>query len=103
MVQTFKCGAWKNRSHEEILAGFSCRYAPRYNKDRAGPQGPKVFLLEIAGYTEGDVIHMSQVLKHAQQTQVPCTEPEEGEDPAGDTEFAPVVPTHFPPIDFTRG
>ena len=45
----FKCGAWKNRSHEEIMAGFCCRYAPRSNKDRAGAQGTKVFLLEISG------------------------------------------------------
>ena len=44
-----------------------------YNKDRAGPQGPKVFLLEISGYTEGDVIHMNQVPKEAQQIQVPLT------------------------------
>ena len=48
LAQTFQCGAWKNRTHEKILAGFGCRYAPRYNKDRAGSQGPKVFLLEIS-------------------------------------------------------
>ena len=29
LAQIFKCGAWKNRSHEEIMAGFGCRYAPR--------------------------------------------------------------------------
>jgi hypothetical protein len=27
LALTFKCGAWKNRSHEEILAGFGCNYA----------------------------------------------------------------------------
>ena len=93
LAWTFKCGAWKNRSHEEILEGFSCKYAARYQKDRAGLQGPKVYLLEITGYTEGDVIHMNQVLKQAKQIQVACTERENGEDPAGDTEFAPVALT----------
>ena len=45
LAQIFKCGAWKNRSHEDILAGFGCNYAARYNKDRSGVQGTKVFTL----------------------------------------------------------
>ncbi len=36
---------------------------------------------------------MNQVLKDAKQIQVPCTEREEGEDPAGDMAFAPTVLT----------
>ena len=72
LAQIFKCGAWKNRSHEDILAGFGCNYAARYNKDRSGVQGTNVFTLEISGYTEGGVIHMNQVLKDAQPIQVPC-------------------------------
>ena len=36
---------------------------------------------------------MNQVLKQAKQIQVACTERENGEDPAGDTEFAPVALT----------
>jgi hypothetical protein len=94
LAPIFKCGAWKNRSLEEILAGFGCNYAARYNKDRSGVKGTKVFTLEISGYTEGGVIHMNQVLKNAQQIQVPCTEREEGEDPAGDMVYAPTVLTY---------
>ena len=103
LARTFQCGAWKNRSHEDILAGFGCNYAARYNKDRSGVQGTKVFTLEISGYTEGGVIHMNQVLKDAQPIQVPCTEREEGEDPAGDMAFVPTVLSDVSFIDFTRG
>ena len=37
---------------------------------------------------------MNQVLKEAQPIQVPCTEREEGEDPAGDMVFVPTVLTY---------
>lgn len=93
LARTFQCGAWKNRSHEEILAGFGCNYSARYDRDRSGVQGTKVFTLEISGYTEGDVIHMNQVLKESKQLQVPCTDREEGEDPAGDMVFVPTLLT----------
>jgi hypothetical protein len=93
LALAFKCGAWKNRSHEDILAGFGCNYSARHDKDRSGAQGTKVFTLEISGYTEGDVMHMNQVLKESKQLQVPCTDRAEGEDPAGDMVFAPTVLT----------
>ena len=91
---TLKCGAWKRLSHEEILSSFGCKQTPRVNKTRTGSHGERVFVLEISGFSEGDVTHINSCLKDAKQIHVTCSERAQDEDPAGDHTYTPAVLTY---------
>jgi hypothetical protein len=86
LAKILKKGIWKHLHHEEILARFSVRKIPHYfNSIASSENNKKAYVIEVAGFSDGDVNHITACLKIHESITVQCTDRAVDEDSAGDT------------------
>ena len=71
------------------MARFTICKVPRSQKFITGTESMKVFVLEVHGFSDGDVKHIIESIKLKNKITVQCCERDKREDEAGDTKYPP--------------
>ena len=82
-------GIWEKLTQEEVMERFTICKVPRSQKLITGTESKKVFVLEVYGFSDGDVNHIINSIKLKDRITVQCCARDKEEDEAGDTKYPP--------------
>ena len=89
LAEVLSRGIWEKLTQEEVMARFTICKVPRSQKFITGTESKKVFVLEVHGFSDGDVKHIIESIKLKNKITVQCCERDKREDEAGDTKYPP--------------
>jgi len=84
-------GIWKALPLKDVMQRFSICKVPRSQRYIARKESKKVYVLEVFGFSDGDVKHIIDSIKLQDRITVPCCDRAYGEDESGDSRYPPAT------------